>query len=157
MTRPSVIIGDILAVWEDVADHSAREFHQLAEYHALRILRDGVTIAEDASKADRVDAERKQWVEVQNARDHATAYRIISNGLRRYLRILNVPTYGKRRADEANKPMAPWEHRRAHEAMGPNVDAPKHERANVVLNKDKLESTAREYGLWKDETDEPQK
>lgn len=153
MTRPSAIIGDILAVWEDVADHSAREFHHLAEDHALRILRDGVAIAEDASKADRVDAERKQWAEVQNVRDHATAYRIISNALRRYLRVLNVPTYGKRRADEANEPMTPWKHRRAHEAMGPNIDAPKHDRAMVVLDKDKLESTAREHGLWKDESE----
>ena len=148
--KTSIIIGEILAAWEDSANIAATDCHNNAEDDAFNLLRDD----KDAPKFTD-EEKRNAWTAVENGRELARAWRIISNGLRRYLRILNVPTYGKRRADEANEPMTPWEHRRAHEAMGPNIDAPKHERGMVVLDKDKLESTAREHGLWKDEDDEP--
>jgi hypothetical protein len=102
MTRPSAIIGDILAVWEDVANDSALEFHRLAEDHAFRLLRDGAAVAEDVSKADRIEAERKEWAEVERARDQSTAWRLISNALRRYLRIMKIHTFSKRRTDADN-------------------------------------------------------
>lgn len=149
--KSSAIIGEILAAWEDAANVAAIDCHNNAEDDAFDLLRDD----KDAPKFTE-EEKRKAWTAVENGRELARAWRIVSSGLRRYLRILNVPTYVKRRADEANEPAAPWEHRRAHEAMGPNIDAPKHERAMVVLDKNKLESTAREHGLWKDETNEPQ-
>lgn len=152
--KTSTIIGEILAAWEDAANAAAIDCHNNAEEDADRLLRYGVNLPEDATKDERAKATRAALTAIDNGRELARAWRIVSNGLRRYLRILNVPTYVKRRADEANEPAAPWEHRRAHEAMGPNIDAPKHERAMVVLDKNKLESSAREHGLWKDEVNE---
>lgn len=151
--KTSTIIGEILAAWEDAANAAAIDCHNNAEEDADRLLRHGVELPEDATKDERAKATRAALTAIDNGRELARAWRIVSSGLRRYLCILNVPTYGKRRADETNEPMAPWEHRRAHEAMGPNIDAPKHERVNVVLDRDKLESTAREHGLWEDEDD----
>lgn len=154
--KSSAIIGEILAAWEDAANTAALDCHRNAEDDADRLLRNGVELPADATQEEREGAMRLAWAAVENGREMAKAWRIVSNGLRRFLRVLSVPTYGKRRTDEANEPMVPWEHRHAHEAMGPNIGAPKHERAMVVLNKDKLETTARKHGLWKDESDEPQ-
>lgn len=148
--KTSTIIGEILAAWEDAANTAAIDCHHNAEEDADKLLRHGAQLPDDATKNDHAKAVRDALKAIDNGRELAKAWRIISKGLRRFLRTLGVPTYSKRRADAANEPMAPWEHRRAHEAMGPTIDAPKHERANVVLDKDKLESTAREHGLWED-------
>ena len=153
--RTSTIIGEILAAWEDAANVAAVDCHHNAEEDADKLLRHGVDLPEGATKDERAKATRAALKAIDNGRELAKAWRLISKGLRRFLRTLGVPTYSKRRNDAENEPAAPWENRRKHEAMGSNIDAPKHERANVVLDKDKLESTAREHGLWKDENDEP--
>ncbi len=152
--KTSTIIGEILAAWEDAANMAAIDCHNNAEEDADKLLRYGVNLPEDATKDERVKATHAALTAIDNGRELARAWRIVSNGLRRYLRVLNVPTYDKRRADKTNEPAAPWEHRRAHEAMG-YIDEPKHERVMVVLDKDKLETTAREHGLWKDDGNEP--
>lgn len=152
--KTSTIIGEILAAWEDAANAAAIDCHNNAEEDADKLLRHGVELPEGATKDDYAKATRAALTAIDNGRELAQAWRIVANGLRRYLRVLNVPTYSKRRADEANETMAPWEHRRAHEAMGPNINEPKHERVNIVLDKEKLEKAAREHGLWKDETNE---
>lgn len=153
--KTSTIIGEILAAWEDAANAAAIDCHNNAEEDADRLLRCGIELPEGATKDDYAKATRAALTAIDNGRELAKAWRIVANGLRRYLRLLNVPTYSKRRADTENEPMAPWQHRRTHEATGPNIDAPKHERVMVVLDKDKLEKAAREHGLWKDEGDEP--
>jgi hypothetical protein len=100
--KTSVIIGEILAAWEDAANVAAIDCHSNAEEDAYNLLRNGVSVPGDATDAERIKAERAAWVVIENGRELAKTWRHISNGLRRYLRIFGVPTYSKRRTDADN-------------------------------------------------------
>lgn len=101
--KTSIIIGEILAALEDAANIAAIDCHNNAEEDADKLLRYGVDVPEGTTEEARHAAMRAAWVVVENGRELATAWRLISKGLRRFLRTLNVPTYSKRKADADNE------------------------------------------------------
>lgn len=148
--KTSAIIGEILAAWEDAANTAALDCHRNAEEDADRLLRHGIALAPSAPQDEREHALRFAWETVENGREMAKAWRIIANGLRRYLRLLGVETYWQRRHKAANAPAAPWQRRREHDAaMQAGAVVPQAvERASISLPSiDKIVDVAKANGV----------
>lgn len=114
--KSSAIVGEILAAWEDAANTAALDCNRNAEDDANRLLRNGVALPVGATQKEYEDAMTAAWQAVENGREMAKAWRTIANGLQRFLRVLNVPTYWKRGHRTANAPAKPWQRRREHDA-----------------------------------------
>lgn len=144
------IVGEILASWEDAANTAAIDCHNNAEDDASRLLRYGLELPTSATQEEREDAMRLAWEAVENGREMAKAWRLVSDKLRRLLRAMRVENYSQRRAKETNQPAAPWQKHHEHEVMmqTARVEPRKIERAPVALDKGKIEMEARTNGLW---------
>lgn len=147
--KSSEIIGEILAAWEDAANTAALDSHRNAEDDANRLLRHGIELPAGATQEERESTMRLAWEAVENGREMAKAWRIIANGLRRFLRVLNVPTHWQRGHRAANAPAAPWQRRREHDvAMQAGSVVPHVERAPIVLpSVDAIVSAAKANGI----------
>jgi hypothetical protein len=147
--KSSAIIGEVLTAWEDAANTAALDSHRNAEDDADRLLRNGVELPTDATQEERERAMRLAWAAVENGREMAKAWRIVANGLRRFLRVLNVPTYWQRGHRAANAPAAPWQRRREHDvAMQAGSVVPHVERAPIVLpSVDAIVDAAKTQGI----------
>lgn len=148
--KTSIIIGEILAAWEDAANTAAIDCHHNAEEDADRLLRHGVELPGDTTKDERAKATRAALTAIDNGREMAKAWRIIANGLRRYLRVLNVETYWQRRHRAANAPAIPWQRRHEHDAAMQAGAVVSHvvERAAISLPSiDKIVDIAKANGI----------
>ena len=147
--KSSAIIGDILAAWEDAANTAALDCHRNAEDDTDRLLRHGIELPASATQEEREGAMQLAWEAVENGREMAKAWRIIANGLRRFLRVLGVPTYWQRGHRAANAPATPWQLRREHDAaMHAGSVAPHVERTPIVLpSVDAIVSVAKAQGI----------
>jgi hypothetical protein len=147
--KSSAIIGEILAAWEDAANTAALDCHRNAEDDANRLLRNGVELPMGATQKERESAMQSAWGAVENGREMAKAWRIIANGLRRFLRVLNVPTYWQHGHRTANAPARPWQRQREHgAAMQASNIVPHVERAPIVLpSVDAIVSAAKAQGI----------
>jgi hypothetical protein len=129
-----VIIGEILASWEDAANTAAIDSHNNAENDADRLLRHGVECPDHWTTEARQHALDCAWKAVENGREMAKAWRIIANGLRRFLRVLHVPTYWQRGHRAANAPAKPWQRRHDRDAaMQAGSVVPYVERVPIAL------------------------
>jgi hypothetical protein len=147
--KSSAIIGEILAAWEDAANTAAIDCHRNAEEDNYRILRHGIDLPVNATQEEYVAAMALAQKAIENGREMAKAWRIIANGLRRFLRVLNVPTYWQRGHRAANAPARPWQRRHEHDAtMRVANVVPQIERAPIVLpSVDAIVSAAKAQGI----------
>ena len=147
--KSSAIVGEILAAWEDAANIAALDCHRNAEDDANRLLRHGVELPMGATQEEREGAMQAAWEAVENGREMAKAWRIITNGLRRFLRVLQVPTYWQRGHRAANAPAKPWQRRREYDTMMQAANAaPQVERAPIALpSVDAIVSAAKAQGI----------
>lgn len=97
-----VHVGEILAQWEDAANTAAIDHNANAEELAMILLRDELQVPECTTEEGRAELIRAEWQAVENGRSLRDAWRAISNGLRRVLRVMKVETWSKRRADKEN-------------------------------------------------------
>ena len=93
-------VGEILAQWEDAANTAAIDHNANAEELAMTLLRDEFQVPECTTEEGRAELVRTEWQAVENGRSLRDAWRAISNGLRRVLRVMKVETWSKRRADK---------------------------------------------------------
>jgi hypothetical protein len=143
--KSSAIIGEILAAWEDAANTAALDCHRNAEDDADRLLRNGIELPTNATQEERERAMRLAWAAVENGREMAKAWRIVANGLRRFLRVMNVPTYWQRGHRAANAPARPWQRRHKHDAT---FVVPQLERTPIGLpSVDAIVSAAKAQGI----------
>jgi hypothetical protein len=147
--KSQAIIGEILAAWEDAANTAALDSHHNAEEDANRLLRHGVELPMGATQEERESAMQAAWEAVENGREMAKAWRIITNGLRRFLRVLQVPTYWQREHRAANAPAKPWQRRHEHDAaMQAGSVVPYVERAPIaLLSVDAIVDAAKAQGI----------
>lgn len=95
-----VHVGEILAQWEDAANTAAIDHNANTEELAMVLLRDELQVPECTAEKGRAELIRAEWQAVENGRSLHDAWRAISNGLRRVLRVMKVETWSKRRADK---------------------------------------------------------
>jgi hypothetical protein len=149
MMKSNAIIGEILAAWEDAANTAAIDCHRNAEEDAIRLLRNGIELPIGATREVHEQAIRAAWEAIENGREMAKAWRIVANGLRRFLRVLNVPTYWQRGHRVANAPARPWQRRHEHDAaMQAGSVAPHDKRTPIALpSVDAIVSAAKAQGI----------
>lgn len=147
--KSSAIIGEILAAWEDAANTAALDCHRYAEDDADRLLRNGVELLAGATQEERESTMRLAWEAVENGREMAKAWRIVANGLRRFLRVMNVPTYWQRGHRAANAPAKPWQRRHDRDAaMQAGSVVPYVERVPIALpSVDAIVDAAKAQGI----------
>ena len=147
--KSSAIIGDILAAWEDAANTAALDCHRNAEDDTDRLLRHGIELPASATQEEREGAMQLAWEAVENGREMAKAWRIVANGLRRFLRVLNVPTYWQRGHRAASAPAKPWQRRHEHDTVMRTANVvPYVERAAIALpSVDAIVDAAKAQGI----------